>query len=178
MMVPIHIIIEMVITAFKRIKSPRFFKTERGFQGRLNSVLNRIQEEQHIFPDGTIIEEEYQKKLDPHGMRQRPDIIIHVPIESGHSNNRKENNYVVFALKLNARKNEVMKDFKKLDEVIEKLNYQFGIFININSINCFLEEYQGPNNDKLHEFCIKQINGNFTIHYAYLHEDNVIITKV
>ena len=178
MKVPIHIIIEMVITALKRINSPRFYKTERGFQGRLTSVLNKIQDEQHIFPDGTIIEEEYQKKLEPHGMTQRPDIIIHDPIETGHSNNRKENNYVVFALKLNKKKNEVMKDYKKLDEVIEKLNYQFGIFININSINSFLGEYQGPNKDKLHEFCIKQINGNLTIHYAYLHENNVIITKV
>jgi nucleoside-diphosphate-sugar epimerase len=44
------------------------------------------------------LEQEYQKGTSSHGTTQRPDIIIHVPVE--HSGARiTENNYVVYALK-------------------------------------------------------------------------------
>ena len=175
MKISIHSFIEIVITALKEIDTPRFFKTERGFQGRFNIALNKILDEQNIFPEGTIIEEEYQKRLKLHGINQRPDLIIHVPIESSHSSNRKENNYIAFAFKLSGNKIKVMKDFENLNELIEKLNYSIGIFININSINSFLGEYQGPNKDKLHEFCIKQINGKLNLRYAHFQEGKIII---
>lgn len=178
MKISIHAFIEIVITALKEINSPRFFKTERGFQGRFAIALYKILGENNIFQDGTIIEEEYQKKLKLHGIKQRPDLIIHVPIESSHSSNRKENNYVVFAFKLSGNKTKVMKDFEKLNELIEKLDYSLGIFININSLNSFLGEYQGPNKDKLHEFCIKQINGKLKLRYAHFQEEKIIVADI
>ncbi len=61
--------------------------------------------------------------------------------------------------------------------VIKKLNYSIGIFINIDSIKCFLGEYEGRNRDKLHEFCIKQIKGKSIIHYAHLQENELIIAE-
>jgi hypothetical protein len=169
---------EIVITALKEIVSPRFFLTERGFQGNFAIALNKILGENNIFQDGTIIEEEYQKRLKLHGFRQRPDLLIHVPNESSHSKNRKENNYVAFAFKLSGNKTKVMKDFEKLNELIEKLDYSLGIFININSLNCFLGEYQGPNKDKLHEFCIKQIMGESNLRYAHFQKEKIVITNI
>lgn len=143
MKISIHSFIEIVITALKEIKSPRFFKTERSFQGEFISALKKILVEENIFAYDTIIEEEYQKSLKLYGIRQRPDLIIHVPVESSHSSNRRENNYIVFAFKLSGNKTKAMKDFEKLDEIIDKLSYSFGIFININSLNSFLGEYKG-----------------------------------
>ena len=112
--------IEIVITALKEIVSPRFFMTERGFQGNFAIALNKILGEHNIFPEGTIIEEEYQKTLKLHGITQRPDLIIHVPIESSHSTNRKETNYIACEFKLSGNKIKVMKDFENLNELIEK----------------------------------------------------------
>ena len=177
MKISIHSFIEIVITALKEINSPRFFKTERGFQGRFTIALYKKLGENNIFPNGTIIEEEYQKSLKLHGIKQRPDLIIHVPIETSHSSNRKENNYVVFAFKLSGNKTKVLKDFEKLNELIEKLDYSLGIFININSLNSFLGEYQGPNKDKIHEFCIKQSNGKLNLRYVHFQEDVIKVVN-
>ena len=71
MKISIHTFIEIVITTLKEIESPRFFKTEGSFQGRFTIALNKILGEQNIFPDDTIIEEEYQKRLKLHGIKQR-----------------------------------------------------------------------------------------------------------
>ncbi len=171
-------IIEIVITALKKINSPRFFKTERGFQGRFAIALHKILSDNNIFQEDTIIEEEYQKTLRLHGTKQRTDLIIHVPIESSHSSNRKENNSVVFAFKLSGNKTEVLNDLEKLNELIEKLDYSLGIFINISSLNNFLGEYQGPNKDKLHEFCIKQINGKLTLRHVHFQKESIIVTNI
>ncbi len=176
--ISIQSFIEIIINALKEIKSPRFFNTERGFQGEFKSALGKILLEQNIFPDEAIIEEEYQKSLKFHGIRQRPDLVIHVPVISSHFNNRKENNYIVFAFKLSGDKNKVMKDLEKLEEMIDKLSYSFGIFININSTNCFLEEYHGPYKHKLHEFCIKQFNGRIKLRYAHFQAGKIIVTDI
>jgi len=127
-----ELIIETIIEALKHMDSPRFFKTERGFQGRFACALYEIFDAKNIFQDDTIIEEEYQKRIDPHGTKLRPDLIVHVPVESSHSSSRTENNFVAFAFKRQANENKAKQDFKKLNELFEKLKYPLGIFININ----------------------------------------------
>jgi len=174
-----ELIIKVIIEALKRMDSPRFFKTERGFQGRFACALYEIFDAKNIFQDDTIIEEEYQKRIKPHGTRLRPDLIIHVPVESGHSNSRTENNFVVFAFKKQTNKDRAKEDFEKLNELFEKLKYPLGIFININGRSeIFLNKYSGLFKKIIHEFCITQTNDKLDILHAYFQNDKVITEKV
>jgi hypothetical protein len=67
--------------ALKSIHEPRFFETERGFQGELLVQLaKRLREA--AFPGDPVVEQEYQKTIPSHGIKIRPDIIIHVPFAS------------------------------------------------------------------------------------------------
>jgi hypothetical protein len=174
-----ELIIETIIEALKHMDSPRFFKTERGFQGRFACALYERFDAKKIFQDDTIIEEEYQKKIDLHGTKLRPDLIVHVPVESSHSSSRTENNFVVFAFKKQANKDRAKEDFEKLNELFEKLKYPLGIFININGRSeIFLNRYSGLFKKIIHEFCITQINGKNNILHAYFQNDKVITEKV
>ena len=70
-----------IINALRRVAHPRFFKTERGFQGAFCSNLEAALGD--YLPSETIIEQEHQKRVSAHGIRRRPDVIIHVPTPSG-----------------------------------------------------------------------------------------------
>ncbi len=174
-----ELIIETIIEALKHMNSPRFFKTERGFQGRFACALYKIFDAKKIFQDDTIIEEEYQKRIDSHRTRLRPDLIVHVPVESSHSSSRTENNFVVFAFKKQANEDRAKEDFEKLHELFKKLEYQLGIFININgSPNIFLSKFSGNFKNRIHEFCITQTNGKNNILHAYFQNDKVLVDNV
>jgi len=170
-----ELIIKIIIEALKHMDSPRFFKTERGFQGRFACALYKIFDVKKIFQDDMIIEEEYQKRIEPHGTKLRPDLIVHVPVESSHSCSRTENNFVVFAFKRQSNEDRAKEDFKKLNELFEKLGYPLGIFININGRSeIFLNKYSGLFKNRIHEFCITQNNGKNNIIHAYFQNDRVI----
>jgi hypothetical protein len=62
------------------INEERSFQDERSFQGALLQELAR-RFERGVLPGDPIIEEEYQKRLRAHGLRIRPDIIVHVPFD-------------------------------------------------------------------------------------------------
>jgi len=174
-----ELIIETIIEALKHMDSPRFFKTERGFQGRFACALYEIFDAKNIFQDDTIIEEEYQKRIDPHETKLRPDLIVHVPVESSHSSSRTENNFVAFAFKRQANENKAKQDFKKLNELFEKLKYPLGIFININGgSEIFLYKYSGLFKNRIHEFCITQINDKLEILHAYIQNNKVTTENV
>jgi hypothetical protein len=174
-----ELIIETIIEALKHMDSPRFFKTERGFHGRFACTLHEIFDAKKIFQDDTIIEEEYQKRIVPHGTRLRPDLIVHVPVESSHSSSRTEKNFVVFAFKRQANEDRVKQDFKKPNELFENLKYQLGIFININGRSeIFLNKYSGLFKNRIHEFCITQTNDKLDILHAYFQNDKVITENV
>ncbi len=53
-------------------------------------------------PDYAIVEQEYQKQADLHGMTIRPDIIIHDPFNPTRHHVRTEGNLAVVELKLRA----------------------------------------------------------------------------
>lgn len=171
------LIIDSVIEALKQIQSPRFFQTERGFQGRFTCALYKVFDAKNILPDDTIIEEEHQKRIKFHRTRLRPDLIIHVPIKFGRSGSRTENNFVVFAFKKQANEDKVKKDLEKLNELFEKLGYQLGIFINIGGLKSFLYKYSGPFKTRVHEFCITQTNSKLNISHAYFRGDKIEIEK-
>lgn len=150
-------LLNIVRQSLAAIKLPRFYKTERGFQGALLTELERRLPS--LQWEGAIVEQEYQKRMRDHGIRKRPDIIIHVPFEDGLHNSRREGNFVVFALKLNAGIKKALSDFKKLSNMCEVLGYPIGIFINISADNAHLNDYHGPHKEKLHAFAVR-LNGD------------------
>jgi len=120
------------------ISVPRFFETERGFQGALLAELTR-RIPKYVLPDGAIIEQEYQKRLAEHGLTIRPDIIIHEPFDPNRHADQREGNLAVLELKLRASKDEAAEDYKSLSKMIEVLRYPLGLFINIASDATYVE---------------------------------------
>jgi len=118
--------------AIERIDHPRFFETERGFQGELRAQLER-QAFRALMPEGSVIEQEYQKRLQDHGLTIRPDIIIHEPFDPKRHKDRTEGNVAVIELKLNANGGEAVADFVNLIRMMDILHYPVGLFINIAS---------------------------------------------
>jgi len=140
-------IIEATIEALCSVTNPRLFHTERGYQGAFFCALQRVLEEKGIVDGACILEMEYQKS-GRHGTRQRPDIILHVPVEISDSAVT-ENNFAVWALKREAGTERAMEDFQKLDAMLDHLKYPLGFFINIASTSHHLEEYKGDFLDRL-----------------------------
>jgi hypothetical protein len=172
-------IIRIVIQALKEINSARFFKTERGFQGRFACALYKVLDAEKIFPDDAIIEQEYQKRLRDHGTTQRPDLIIHVPFETGHAQKRWEDNFVVFAFKKNADEGTAKDDFGKLDIMFKKLKYPIAFFININGYpNISLENYEGNYKRRIHELSNKMEDGKLYIRHGYFEGGKLQIEDV
>jgi hypothetical protein len=128
-------IIRAINLALDKVKHQRFFENERGSQGEFKSNLK--EELGIVLPADTIIEDEHQKRLKDHGLRLRPDLIIHVPYDKTRNPNRKSGNYVVFALKRRATENVAVEEFEKLDKMIKVLDYKLGVFINIDSDHTF-----------------------------------------
>lgn len=144
----------------------RYFSTERGYQGQLLTELNKRVNLEQIFPGNPIVEQEYQKTLDKHGISKRPDISIHIPYDRRMHSSRRVGNFIVIQLKLRASEGKAKEDFNKLDLMFEKLSYPLGIFLNIDSDNTFFDRYSGNYRDRLHCFAVRLINSE-----AYVHED-------
>jgi hypothetical protein len=90
---------------------------------------------------------EYQKS-ERHGTRQRPDIVLHVPVEDSDGDVRARN-FGAWALKRRASVSEARADFHLLDEMFEVLNYPIGFFVNVDSTESMRQYYEGPYADRL-----------------------------
>jgi hypothetical protein len=145
------------------ITNLRYFSSERAYQGALIAELQNKVNIKEIFSSNAIVEQEYQKTLEAHGINIRPDLIIHVPFD-GINNNRASDNYVVIQLKLKASEKKAEKDFDDLDSMFEKLNYRMGIFLNINSTKTFFDHYQGKYKEQIHCFAVKLIDSEVKIY--------------
>jgi len=139
-------VIETILTAVRSITNPRFYKTERGFQGELDGLLSASLRDKE--PRDAIVEQEAQKTLKLHGIRRRPDIIIHCPTQEG--GDRRIGNYAVILLKRRGDENAARKDFLALDEIIDALDYPIGTFINIDSPRTYSALYRGRFRERLH----------------------------
>jgi hypothetical protein len=80
-----------------------------------------------------MLQQEYQKRLLRHGIRIRPDIIIHVPFERGVAESREEGNFVAMDLKRRATRESGKGAFANLAKMKKSLKYPLTIFINIDS---------------------------------------------
>lgn len=127
----IETLLEAIRESLHAIVEPRFYETERGFQGQLLVELSRRIPE--CFPDDrAIIEQEYQKTLERHGLTIRPDIIIHQPFDPAIHETRRDGNFAVIELKLRAGPKKATEDFGNLYSMMTLLHYPIGIFINVS----------------------------------------------
>lgn len=145
-------LLRIVRESLLTINNPRYYETERGFQGALLAEINSRLPSLQLA--GAIVEQEYQKRMPEHGISIRPDIIIHVPFQEGQHNSRKEGNFVVLELKLSATQHGALEDYENLSTICAVLGYPLGIFINIASNTTFLSKYQGSHKDKLYAFSV------------------------
>lgn len=157
-------ILRMFREILQLIHDPRFFETERGYQGQLLTEINNYLANNEVWGDAPIAEQEYQKRARDHGLAIRPDIIIHVPFERGLHVRRSEGNYVVIEIKCKSSFAEAQKDFEKLGRMCNILDYPIGIFINIDSADTFLEYYDGEQCDCLYSFAVERAGDELVIH--------------
>lgn len=145
------------------VAAPRFFETERGFQGAILVELNK-RIPNHALSEHTIIEQEHQKRRpDHHGLRCRPDIIIHEPFDSSRHTDRREGNIAVIELKLNASESEATEDFKCLAEMINVLHYPLGIFVNIASDETHHQLVPAEVKGRIVSFAVSLNNGHVRV---------------
>src|SRR3990167_10062393 len=139
-------LLEAIVEALHGVTTPRFFRSERGYQGRFYCALQEALDRRGVLKDGLILEMEDQKAA-RHEMTQRPDIILHVPAEESGAHVY-ENNVAVLALKRRASPDHALEDFRKLDEMCERLHYPFAVFVNVDSGEHHLHLYEGPFGDR------------------------------
>ncbi|MGC2434866.1 MAG: hypothetical protein WA433_13900 [Desulfobaccales bacterium] len=159
-------IIKATVESLKSITQERFYRTERGYQGRFYCALQESLDGMGIFDNGVILEMEYQKTASLHQTTQRPDIVLHIPFEYSGAK-RNINNYAVWALKHHGNYRKVRDDFTKLDLMFENLHYPIGLTIIIDSDQPMLASYKGNFQERIHSFAVKLNNGAILIKHEY-----------
>lgn len=129
-------LLNVIVAALTSVTDPHYYEDERGFQGEFYAQL-RLRD--IVLPEGALLREEYQKRYAEHGLRIRPDIILHEPFDSSRHRGRDEGNYAVMELKRRATPCTAADAFTNLAAMIDALNYPFGIFINIDSPKTWAE---------------------------------------
>lgn len=157
--------VEIIVESLRSVRDARFFATERGYQGEFLAELRaRLP---HVgLPGDAIVEQEYQKRLPDHGVKVRPDIIIHVPTRAG--GNRRQGNFAVIELKRRAGQTDARKGFANLDAVIGALDYPLGVFVNIDSSLTQVADYSGGFADRLHFFAVRLTGPRVQLRHAHL----------
>lgn len=171
-------IFDHIIQAAKSIRNERFYRTERGFAAEFRHQMQIVEENDPIYPIEAIFEMEVQKSTRKHyGVRQRPDLLIHIPLEAGLSENARDNNFVVFGFKRLGNRKSVLSDFDKLDEMFAQLNYEMGVFINVSAYpETYLESYTGVYPERIHEFSIGKQGDEILMRHARIIDGEINIS--
>lgn len=134
--------LNVIAAALTSATDPHYYEDERGFQGEFYANL-RLRLRDMALPEGALLREEYQKRLAEHGLRIRPDIILHEPFDPGRHIGRHigrdEGNHAVMELKRRATPGTAADAFTNLVAMIDALNYPLGVFINIDSSKTWAE---------------------------------------
>jgi hypothetical protein len=157
-------VLQLIRNALKSVRAPRLFKTERGYQGELLAELKKRLPKVPGLDNGAMVEQEYQKRYRDHGLRIRPDILIHCPFDAEHHPDRKVGNFVAFALKLKAGPKKAAADYKNLLLLMETLGYPFGVFVNIDSVKTHIAKAPKPKEGRLFGFATRLHNGRVTVY--------------
>ncbi len=167
-------LLEVIIEALKQVQNPRFYSSERGYQGEFSSNLKTLLCKNNIISDEAIVEQEYQKTIPNHGISHRPDVIVHIPFEKGKARTREESNFVAIEFKLKANKRKALEDFLKLNDYINVLKYPLGIFVNIGSTKSFIE--YSPN-DRIHVFNVIKTQKKFILTHSCLNDGKIVLEE-
>lgn len=131
-------LLNAIAAALTSVTDPHYFEDERGFQGEFYAQL-RLQLLDMTLSDGALLREEYQKRLVDHGLRIRPDIVLHEPFDPGRHRGRDDGNHLVMELKRRATPATAGAAVTNLVAMIDVLNYRLGVFINIDSPKTWAE---------------------------------------
>lgn len=131
-------LLSVIAAALASVTDPHYYEDERGFQGEFYAHL-RLRLRDLVLPEGALLREEYQKRLAQHGLRTRPDIILHEPFDLGRHRSRDQGNHAVMELKRRATSGTTADAFSNLVAMIDTLNYPLGVFINIDSSKTWVE---------------------------------------
>lgn len=118
--------------SLQSISEEVLYGDERGFQGALLHELN-ARLGHGVLPNDPFIQQEYQKRMRHHGIKIRPDIIVHIPFERGVVEGRDEGNFVAIELKRRATVKEARHAFASLAQMKKVLKYPLTVFINVDS---------------------------------------------
>lgn len=91
------------------------------------------------FPGDPIVEQEYQKRFQLHGINIRPDLIVHIPFDRGTARTRADRDFVAVELKRRATKKGACSDFESLELIKNRLGYPLTVFVNIDSAETYAE---------------------------------------
>jgi hypothetical protein len=108
------------------------YEDERAFQGEFYAHLHHRLKGM-VLPEGAMLREEYQKRLLDHGLRIRPDIILHEPFHPDKHAGRDDGNHAVLELKRRAGPAAANQAVESLVAMIDILRYPLGVFINVDS---------------------------------------------
>lgn len=131
-------LLTVIVAALTSVTNPHYYEDERGFQGEFYAQL-RLRLRDMALPEGALLREEYQKRLVEHGLRIRPDIILHEPFDPDRHRGRDDGNHVVMELKRRATPGTAADAFTNLVAMIDTLNYPLGVFINIDTPKTWAE---------------------------------------
>jgi hypothetical protein len=162
-----HPEVRATVSALKAVRDARFLATERGFHGAFYCELRTALRRRRLLGDGRILEMEYQKSA-RQGIRQRPDIILHIPADIRGTTVR-ENNFAVWALKRAATEQEAREDFAKLDQMCITLCYPLALFVNVAATQTHLAQYLGPFRERIHGLATPVLGG-LTLKHSYFVE--------
>jgi hypothetical protein len=118
--------------SLRSISEAVLYADERGFQGAVLHELN-VRLGHGVLPDDPVIQQEYQKRMRHHGIKIRPDIIVHIPFERGGMEDRDEGNFVAIELKRRATAKNARHAFASLVVMKEILKYPLTVFINVDT---------------------------------------------
>lgn len=144
--------------ALRNIAEQQIFQDERVYQGELLQELGR-RLGRGVLPDDPLIQQEYQKRIPLHGMRIRPDIIVHVPFERGLAEDRDEGNFIAIELKRRATPGKAKAAYKNLVLLKKKLDYPLTIFVNIDSARTFASLCPGLLAEQTICFAVRLVDG-------------------
>ncbi len=161
------VLVEAIRESLSQITNSRFFQTERGYQAELYAEIRKRLPAIRGLHEDVIIEQEFQKRANAHGLTLRPDLIIHVPFDNGRHSDRREGNYICFELKLRATAAEARSAYQHMSRLMQHLNYPVGIFVNIDSTQTHISETPKQTEGRFFGFAVSLPNG-----VVQLHEDN------
>lgn len=144
-------LLNVIAAALTSVTDPHYYEDERGFQGELYAQLH-LRLRGMALPGGALLREEYQKRFAEHGLRIRPDIILHEPFDPSRHRGRDEGNHAVMELKRRATPGTAANAFTNLVAMIDALNYPLGVFINIDSPKTWAESV--PEAHRARIFCL------------------------